>query len=198
MKLSLRLALTALFCSLLLAGCQHKPVALPVVSKPLPEPTKVVEIPKTAPEPVKPALALDDSTAALLAWQEFRAELLKMTIKQREQFGRTLPDTPVAKLQQLLIRIHPDTPYAVRFKAQMELAEQLQTLPPLLAAVFRWDFAFNQKLLESESAVKALGRLNGQQQDQLERLQKRNTDLQKKIDALTQIEARLNDAGGEE
>jgi len=62
--------------------------------------------------------------------------------------------------------------------------------------LLRWDYAFNQKLLESESAVKALGRLNGQQQDNLDKLQKQNADLQKKIEALTQIEAKLNQSGG--
>jgi hypothetical protein len=69
-------------------------------------------------------------------------------------------------------------------------------LPAGLAALLRWDYVFNQKLLESESAVKALGRLNGQQQDNLDKLQKQNADLQKKIEALTQIEAKLNQSGG--
>ena len=82
------------------------------------------------------------------------------------------------------------------FKAQMQLGEQLTKLPAGLASLLRWDHAYNQKLLESESAVKALGRLNGQQQDNLDKLQKQNADLLKKIDALTQIEAKLNQEGG--
>ncbi len=196
MKSFLRVAAASLLCGTVLAGCQQKPVLLPVISKPLPQPEKVVELPKRAPEPVKPQLALQDSADTLLAWTEFRATLLGMSQKERDALSRSLPATTVAELQQLLIRTHPETPYAIRFKAQMQLAEQLQTLPKGLADLLRWDHAYNQKLLEAESAVKALGRLNGQQQDQLERLQKRNTDLQKKIDALTQIEAKLNAAGG--
>jgi hypothetical protein len=182
--------------SLLLAGCQGGPVPLPVIIKPTPEPEKVVELPRKAPEPVKPALAISDDVASLTAWSEFRGELLKMTVKQRDNLSKNLQYGPVVSLQQLLIRIHPDNPYPVRFKAQTQLGEQLSLLPAGLAAMLRWDHAYNQKLLESESAVKALSRLNGQQQDNLERLQKQNADLQKKIDALTQIEAKLNQSGG--
>ena len=68
----------------------------------------------------------------------------------------------------------------------------LASLPPQLAALLSWDLTFNQKLLEAESAVSALTRLNAQQHDNIERLQKTNRELQKKIDALTQIEAQLN------
>jgi hypothetical protein len=182
--------------TMLLAGCQGGPVQLPVVHKPLPEPEKVVELPRQAPEPVKPVLAISDDALSLTAWAEFRSQLLLMNAKQRDALAKELTPSAVTNLQQLLIRIHPDTPYAVRFKAQMQLGEQLTTLPKGLAELLRWDHAYNQKLLESESAVKALSRLNGQQQDNLERLQKQNADLQKKIDALTQIEAKLNQNGG--
>lgn len=182
--------------SLLLAGCQGTPVSLPVIVKPAPEPEKVVELPRHVPEPVQPAMAISDEASSLMAWREFRSELLKMTAKQRDNLSKNLQYGPVVALQQLLIRIHPDTPYPIRFKAQTQLGEQLNTLPAGLADMLRWDHAYNQKLLESESAVKALGRLNGQQQDNLERLQKQNSDLQKKIDALTQIEDKLNQSGG--
>lgn len=182
--------------SLALAGCQGVPAPLPVLTKPKPEPEKVVEVPLRAPEPVVPQLAIADDAMTLSAWQNFRTELLQMNSNQRDSLSKSLPNTPVGNLQQLLLRLHPETSYAVRFKAQMQLGEELTQLPGGLAALLRWDFAYNQKLLESESAVKALGRLNGQQQDNLEKLQKQNADLQKKIDALTQIEAKLNQAGG--
>ncbi|MBN8443900.1 MAG: hypothetical protein J0M22_00345 [Gammaproteobacteria bacterium] len=182
--------------SLVLAGCQGIPAPLPVLSKPKPEPEKVVEVPLRIPEPVAPQLAIADDTGTLSAWQNFRAELLQMNGSQRDTLSKTLPNTAVGALQQLLLKLHPETSYAVRFKAQMQLGEQLTKLPAGLAALLRWDHAYNQKLLESESAVKALGRLNGQQQDNLDKLQKQNADLLKKIDALTQIEAKLNSAGG--
>ncbi len=182
--------------SLLLAGCQGVPAPLPVVLKPTPAPEKVVELPKEQPAPEKPQLALLDDVATLGAWQNFRSEVLQMSAAQREAFAKTLVKTPVGDLQSLVLRLHPDTPYAVRFRAQNQLSEQLNRLPAGLAALLRWDYAYNQKLLESESAVKALGRLNGQQQDNLDKLQKQNADLQKKIEALTQIEAKLNQSGG--
>ncbi len=187
---------TVLAGGLLLVGCQGGPIPLPVVVKPMPEPEKVVELPRQVPEPVQPTMAISDDALSLSAWSEFRSELLKMTAKQRENLSKNLQFGPVVALQQLLIRIHPENPYSVRFKAQTQLGEQLSSLPPGLADMLRWDHAYNQKLLESESAVKALGRLNGQQQDNLERLQKQNADLQKKIDALTQIEDKLNQSGG--
>ncbi|MFN6261735.1 MAG: hypothetical protein ACK4XG_02900 [Chromatiaceae bacterium] len=182
--------------SLLLAGCQGVPAPLPVILKPKPAPEKVVELPKEQPAPVKPQLALLDDSATLSAWQSYRGDVLQMNSAQRDAVAKTLEKTPVGELQSLLLRIHPDTPYAVRFRAQTQLSEQLSRLPAGLAALLRWDYVFNQKLLESESAVKALGRLNGQQQDNLDKLQKQNADLQKKIEALTQIEAKLNQSGG--
>ncbi len=182
--------------SLLLAGCQGVPAPLPVILKPKPAPEKVVELPKELPAPAKPQLALLDDMATLGAWQSYRGEVLQMSAAQREAVSKSLEKTPVGELQSLLLRLHPDTPYAVRFRAQNQLSEQLSRLPAGLAALLRWDYAYNQKLLESESAVKALGRLNGQQQDNLDKLQKQNADLQKKIEALTQIEAKLNQSGG--
>ncbi len=182
--------------SLLLAGCQGVPAPLPVILKPKPAPEKVVELPKEQPAPSKPQLALLDDALTLSAWQGYRTDVLQMSAAQRDTAAKALGKTPVEELQALLLRMHPDTPYAVRFRAQNQLSEQLVRLPAGLAALLRWDYAFNQKLLESESAVKALGRLNGQQQDNLDKLQKQNADLQKKIEALTQIEAKLNQSGG--
>jgi hypothetical protein len=114
---------TVLAGSLLLVGCQGGPLPLPLVIKPTPEPEKVVELPRQAPQPVKPALAISDDAVSLTAWSEFRSELLKMTAKQRDNLSKNLQYGPVVSLQQLLIRIHPETPYSVRFKAQTQLGE---------------------------------------------------------------------------
>lgn len=187
---------TLMGLSLLLVGCQGVPAPLPVILKPKPAPEKVVELPKEQPAPVAPKLAILDDAVTLGAWQKFRAEVLQMNAAERESFSKSLEKTPVGELQNLLLRLHPDTSYTVRFRAQNQLSEQLNRLPAGLAALLRWDYAYNQKLLESESAVKALGRLNGQQQENLDKLQKQNADLQKKIEALTQIEAKLNQSGG--
>lgn len=183
---------------LLLGACAGSSGPLPVILKPKPEPTKVVEIPKLPVVPAKPVLAIADDTTTLTAWQNFRSELLAMNAQQRDTLAKTLSkaDNPVATLQSMLLRMHPEASYAVRLKAQSQLAELLAKLPTGLAALLRWDLAYNQRLLESESAVKALTRLNSQQDDNVEKLQKQNDDLQKKIEALTQIEAKLGSGGG--
>lgn len=188
--------LTLYTLTLLLAGCQGVPAPLPVVLKSKPEPEKVIEQPVKPAEPAQPSLAIQDDLPTLQAWQLYRLEVLQMNSGQRDAALKTLDKSAVAELQSLLLRLHPEMSYSVRFRAQNQLSEQLSRLPAGLAALLRWDYAYNQKLLESESAVRALGRLNGQQQDNLERLQKQNKDLQKKIDALTAIEAKLNQAGG--
>jgi hypothetical protein len=189
-----RLSLVGLV--LLLAGCQGVPAPLPEIIKPKPEPQKVAEPPVKPAEPVKPTLALADDALTLQAWQLYRLDVLQMNNTQRDAALKALEKTPVAELQALLLRLHPEATYAVRFKAQNQLSEQLSKLPPGLAALLRWDYTWNQKLLESESAVRALSRLNGQQQDNLDKQLKLNKDLQKKIDALTAIEAKLNQSGG--
>lgn len=189
-----RLMLLALALSLV--GCQGVPAPLPVVIKAKPEPEKVIAPPVAPVEPLQPSLAIQDDLPTLQAWQRYRLEVLQMSSSQRDIALKMLDRSPVAELQGLLLRLHPEMSYTVRFRAQNQLSEQLSRLPAGLAGLLRWDYAYNQKLLESESAVRALGRLNGQQQDNLERLQKQNKDLQKKIDALTAIEAKLNQTGG--
>lgn len=180
---------------LALAACQGVKPVVPVVNKTLPkvEPaqTQLVEPPK----PVKAELAIADDTLTLQAWRDFRAQLLLMPVAERDLLLRSFRTNPVTTLQTLLIKLHPESPYAVRFAAQTQLNDKLTTLPKGLADLLRWDLAYNQKLLESESAVTALSRLNAQQQEQLDRLRRQSKDLQKKIDALTQIEAKLNQTG---
>ena len=137
-------------------------------------------------------LSLSDDPATLQAWVNYRASLLNNRALWRESLADLSDPDPVQMLQRVILQLHPDTPYLTRLRVQMQLAEQIAALPPGLAALISWDLTFNQKLLETESAVSALTRLNAQQHDNIERLQKTNKDLQKKIDALTQIEAQLN------
>ncbi|MBU1620522.1 MAG: hypothetical protein KJ556_05950 [Gammaproteobacteria bacterium] len=180
---------------LVLTACQAVKPVTPVVNKTIPkvEPaqTQLVQ----APKPVKAELAIADDVLTLQAWRDFRAQLLLMPVAERDLLLKSFKTSPVTTLQTLLIKLHPDSPYAVRFAAQTQLNDKLTALPRGLADLLRWDLAYNQKLLESESAVTALSRLNAQQQEQLDKLRKQSKDLQKKIDALTQIEAKLNQTG---
>ncbi|WNO59482.1 hypothetical protein [Rheinheimera sp. MMS21-TC3] len=138
------------------------------------------------------SLTISDSPESLLAWVEFRAQLLNQAANEREQLNQLDTTDDVTELKRIILQLHPDTPYLTRLRLQMQLSEKLALLPNPLANLLSWDFAFNQKLLETESAVSALTRLNAQQQNNIDKLRKTNKELQKKIDALTQIEAQLN------
>ncbi len=188
----MRSVLTALVI-LGLAGCQTlQPV------QPEPEPVIIAEPqPELPAEPDEPEqaetpLTIADDPATIQAWINYRTALLNNLAHEREVLNAKPTTDDVIALKKVLLNLHPDTPYLTRLRVQMQLSDQLAALPPGLAALFSWDILFNQKLLEAESAVSALTRLNAQQHDNLERLQKTNRELQKKIDALTQIEAQLN------
>tara|TARA_R110002126_G_scaffold161549_6_gene309382 strand:- start:398 stop:991 length:594 start_codon:yes stop_codon:yes gene_type:complete len=186
--------MTLLLLLITLSGCQ-------LLRQPLPLPPEqaaetIDETESTAspdsPVPEESPLRINDDPATLQAWVNYRASLLHNRAPWRESLSDITEPDPVQMLQRIILQLHPDTPYLTRLRVQMQLAEQIAMLPPGLAALISWDLTFNQKLLETESAVSALTRLNAQQHDNIERLQKTNKELQKKIDALTQIEAQLN------
>ncbi|MCC5450662.1 hypothetical protein LMJ53_02795 [Rheinheimera sp. UJ51] len=178
---------------LTLAGCQLTTLPeLPSTTTSVePEPEAVPAVVEPEPEVVF-ELALNDSATSLQAWLDYKQQILIDPMPERARL-RSLPELDkLAQFQQALLNLHPDMPYVTRFRVQTHLAELLSSLPPRLVALFSWELTFNQKLLEAESAVSAVTRLNAQQQDMIDRAQKTNRELQKKIDALTQIEAELN------
>lgn len=182
----------SLSLSLLLGGCQLTPQPQPdaAPAEQAPQPAATAQEP--LPEEVLPALRIAGDAASVQAWAEYRQYLLVNLNTERELLNQASEQDDVWQLKRTLTQLHPDTPYLTRLRVQMQLSEQLSSLPPALAALFSWDLAVNQKLLEAESAVSAVTRLNAQQHDNIERLQRTNKELQKKIDALTQIEAQLN------
>jgi len=183
----------------LLWGCQLTPVTIPPVEEPIvePVPDSLPLIVENEPEPVI-ELTLDDSAKTLQAWLDYKQQILVDPEPERARLRGLTEFDAVAQLQLALLSLHPDMPYVTRFRIQTQLAEIVSGFPPRLAALFSWELTFNQKLLEAESAVTAVTRLNAQQQDTIDRLQKTNRELQKKIDALTQIEAELNNPAAAE
>ncbi|GGW54754.1 hypothetical protein [Alishewanella tabrizica] len=177
----------------LLWGCQMAPVPLPPVTESIVEP--VIEPPLVVdnvdPEPIV-LLAINEEVDTLAAWLDYQQQILVDPDPERARLRALTVFDEVAQLQLALLSLHPDMPYVTRFRIQTQFAEMVSGFPPRLASMFSWALTYNQKLLEAESAVTAVTRLNAQQQDALERMQKTNRDLQKKIDALTQIEAELN------
>ncbi len=185
--------LVPLVTLLFLSGCQLKPVVVAPEELPVSE-TVSIQPPEVEPEESEPVppFVLDEQATSLAAWLDYKQQILLEPEPESARLNALTTLDEVALLQLALHNLHPDMPYVNRFRVQTQLTEMVSTFPPRLAALFSWDLTFNQKLLEAESAVSALTRLNAQQQDTIERLQKTNRDLQKKIDALTQIEAELN------
>ncbi|GHG72795.1 hypothetical protein GCM10010919_25380 [Alishewanella longhuensis] len=176
-----------------LSGCQLTPVAVPPTETAVSEPEfEQVTLPEEAEPEADLVLALDDQISSLQAWLDYKQQILVDPEPERARLRELTEFDMVAQLQLALLSLHPDMPYVTRFRVQTQLVEMVSSFPPRLAAIFGWELTFNQKLLEAESAVSAVTRLNAQQQDAIDRLQKTNRDLQKKIDALTQIEAELN------
>lgn len=185
--------------SLLLAGCQLTPKPITEVTEPelaLPSEPETLQQPEL--ETVAETLAINNDAKTLQAWVQYRAAMLSRVNEERDALNAETTQDEVWQLKRTILQLHPDTPYLTRLRVQMQSAEQLAALPPSLVALLSWDLVFNQKLLEAESAVSALTRLNAQQHDNIDRLQKTNKELQKKIDALTQIEAQLNQPSGQE
>ena len=184
----------------LLWGCQLTPVTVPPVAEPTiePVPDSLPVILEAEPEPVVELVLDDDDAATLQAWLDYKQQILVDAEPERARLRALTEFDAVAQLQLALLSLHPDMPYVTRFRIQTQLAEIVSGFPPRLAALFSWELTFNQKLLEAESAVTAVTRLNAQQQDTIDRLQKTNRELQKKIDALTQIEAELNNPAAAE
>ncbi|MFN3900039.1 MAG: hypothetical protein ACK4ML_06695 [Alishewanella aestuarii] len=177
----------------LLSACQVTPPPAPPPAEPQLE--VMPEQPEPAPQEEPQLLDLlkfTDEPATLQAWLDYKQSILAEPEAERQRLMQLTEPDEVAQFQFALLSLHPDMPYVSRFKVQTQLTEMLLSFPPRLAAIFSWELTYNQKLLEAESAVSAVTRLNAQQLDQLERLQKTNRELQKKIDALTQIEAELN------
>lgn len=181
-----------------LSACQILPSPAPqpveTINEPIPEPIPAPEVPEPEAEIT---LTLTDTPQNLQAWLDYKQQLLVDPEPERARLQQLVNFDAVAQLQLALLNLHPDMPYVSRFRIQTQLAELVTGFPPRLAALFSWELTFNQKLLEAESAVTAVTRLNAQQQDALDRLQKTNRELQKKIDALTQIEAELNQPAAE-
>ncbi|SEB01179.1 hypothetical protein [Alkalimonas amylolytica] len=156
----------------------------------VPEQVELEPEPGPTAEPQRQPTLADDSDS-LLAWLQFRQQVLSSSSLQREQWE--LEEQPeLAAIQTSLMLLHPENNYLTRFRAQMQLAEHLMLAAPDLAALFGWDLAFNQKLLEAESAISALSRTLADMQHEYEQLRARNLELEQQIEALTQIEARLN------
>jgi len=136
------------------------------------------------------ALSLDDTTGSLAAWTRFQGLTIGMTAEQRAQALEKAPEGEVEQLQQVLLLSHPDAGYRERLRAQLRLETILGSLPVGLSNLFNTVYAYNQRLLENESALTLAQRNSTQQKATI-------SELRAKLKALTQIEDKLRHSNQE-
>lgn len=183
--------------TLVLTGCAYLPATLMTTDQPASSNTEETQRPTTQQHVrcVMPdqELTFDDSPCTLLAWQQYVQYSTELDAEDRRALLATLPSTAEGTLQSVLLRSHPSTPQLVRLHSQLQLLDLISTLPDDLANYFRWLAQQQQRLLETELTVQTLSRLNSQQQHEIQRLRTEVAEKSAQLQALTDIEARLNE-----
>ncbi|RDV25231.1 hypothetical protein DXV75_11550 [Alteromonas aestuariivivens] len=127
-------------------------------------------------------------------WVRMWVEADAMRWPQRKallaELGTSLPDT----LKKIVLSLPTDTPYQDRLRAQNYLTEIQSVLnPQVIEAVNTLVSRPNTQLLEFESAITLLSRVNTQQAQSMENLREELEAQRKQIEELLQIEATLMD-----
>ncbi len=148
---------------------------------------------------IETVLELNDQPCQQLAWLDFWQQQQGLAWRERKSLIEQLGDGPADRLKMAMLSFASDTPYQARLRAQHNLAEIAEQLTPGLANLTENLLVQpNQQLLEFESALVTLNKINtrnaqqnAQQAVKIEQLQRRITDMQKQIDALLKIETNL-------
>lgn len=97
-------------------------------------------------------------------------------------------------LHRILLSMPTDTPYQDRLRAQRLIKDIVPLLTPQARVVVRTLLAHpNEQLLEFESAISLLSRVNARQASTIDNLKEELEAQQKKVEELLQIEATLMD-----
>lgn len=128
----------------------------------------------------------------LLAWHRFVYDLALTSEAERSQWLRHSDATLPGQLQAALIRSHPENPNIVRLRGQGDLLALMDRLPDNMVDFVHWVAHQNQYLLEAEMTITQLNRLSSQQQQSLDDLSAKLAEKSAQLDALTEIEQRLN------
>ncbi|GAA6185481.1 hypothetical protein Q4567_01805 [Aliiglaciecola sp. 2_MG-2023] len=179
-----KLTLLLLGCFIGLAGCEITPKeAVPVTQVILPEQNKF-------------CLFVADSAVEhnceLTYWLDFWVEHDTLSWTQRKELINQLGDSTGELMKKVLLSQGKGTPYQNRLRAQgwaddliPSLTEQMKQL--LFVLVYRP----SQELLEFESALTILTRMNTNQSKELDVQQQRLFEQQQQIDQLLKIEASM-------
>ena len=133
-----------------------------------------------------------DNNCALRYWLSYWLEVDNMSWPDRrteiKALGVGIKDT----LKKILLSQSTGTPYQARLRAQSWVNELMPKLTPkmqsLLAVVV---YKPSQEMLEFESALTVLSRINTNQSKQLDRQSERLAEQQKQIELLLKIEASM-------
>lgn len=107
-----------------------------------------------------------------------------------DELGDTLPDT----IERIILSLPVDTPYQARLRAQHWIKSISDKLSPALQPLVKTMVdAPNNEMLELESALVILNKVNAEQAQASEALQHELETQQKKLEELLEIEATLMD-----
>ncbi|MBC3764416.1 hypothetical protein [Neptunicella marina] len=180
-----------LTCGLLtlLAGCQLLPL----------EGREPAEISYACADSDK--LNLSDEPCNLLGWFNYRQKIDNLSWPERKKRIATLSDSKVNTLKKIILSQNTTTPYQSRLRAQNQLNELKPALPKMMSALMSvWVLQPSQKLLEFESALVTLGKINARQSQtideqklQIEQLEQQHQQQQDQIEQLMNIETSLSE-----
>lgn len=119
--------------------------------------------------------------------------------EERKPLIAALGDDIPATFKKVLLSQPIDTPYKDRLRAQHWLTELKPSLTPAMTRLITVIIEKpSNQMLEFESAITMLSRVNGRQEASIEEMQKRLEEQRKQLQALLNIEETLMDKNGGE
>ncbi|MCW8091476.1 hypothetical protein [Alteromonas sp. ASW11-130] len=185
-------------CVVLLAGCKLLPS--PPIENEKQIPSDVVEVIQSEPIDTSEICLVEENVATfehqcdLAYWASLWIKASEMSWPKRKDSINALGNSIGDKLAKIIFTLPASTPYQDRLRASHWLKEIQPKLSPDFARLVKPIVqAPNEQLLEYESAITLLSRVNTQQSQSIENLQKELEAQRKKVEELLQIEASLMD-----
>ncbi|NMH59429.1 hypothetical protein [Alteromonas ponticola] len=185
-------------CVVLLAGCKLVP---PPPAEPEQQiPPEIVEVKQTEPIDTSELCLVDEDIEEfehqcdLSYWTSLWIKADETPWPKRKDTINALGNSFEDKLTKIIFTLPISTPYQDRLRASHLLKEIQGKLSPDFARLVKSIVqAPNEQMLEYESAITLLSRVNTQQSQSIENLQKELEAQRKKVEELLQIEASLMD-----
>ncbi len=183
---------------LLLVGCKMLPPQPVENEKSVPP--EMVEVTQSEPIDTSSLCLVDEDVAEfehqcdLAYWTSLWIRADAMPWPKRKNAINSLGNSLEDKLTKIIFTLPVSTPYQDRLRASHWLKEILPELSSDFARLVKPIVqAPNEQMLEYESAISLLSRVNTQQNQRLESVQKELEAQRKKVEELLQIEASLMD-----